>query len=65
MNWSTPKNLMAKNNLKINHCKGQVRKAGYDCSTVVIVMNTKDYQNVELLHAGKNDHGSAALKVQG
>ena len=42
-----------------------MRKAGYDCSTVVIVMNTKDYQNVELLHAGKNDHGSATLKVQG
>ena len=42
-----------------------MRKASYDCSTVVIVMNTKDYQNFELLHAGKNDHGSATLKVQG
>ena len=42
-----------------------MKKAGYDCSIVVIVMNTKDYQNVELLNAGKNDHGSAALKVQG
>ena len=43
----------------------EIKKAGYDCSTVVIVTNTKDYQSVELLNAGKNDHGSAALKVQG
>lgn len=42
----------------------EIKKAGYDCSTVVIVMNTKDYQSVELLNAGKNDHGSATLKVQ-
>lgn len=34
-----------------------MRKAGYDCSTVVIVMNTKDYQNVELLHAEENNYG--------
>ena len=42
----------------------EIKKAGYDCSTVVIVTNTKDYQSVELLNAGKNDHGSATLKVQ-
>ena len=42
----------------------EIKKAGYDCSTVVIVTNTKDYQNVELLNAGKNDHGSVTLKVQ-
>lgn len=42
----------------------EIKKAGYDCSTVVIVTNTKDYQSVELLNAGKNDHGSVTLKVQ-
>lgn len=42
----------------------EIKKACYDCSTVVIVTNTKDYQSVELLNAGKNDHGSVTLKVQ-
>lgn len=41
-----------------------IRKAGYDLSTVVIVTNSHDYDEVKLLETGKNSHGSSALSVQ-
>lgn len=41
-----------------------IKKAGYDLSTVVIVTNSHDYQDVKLLETGKNEHGVAALSVQ-
>lgn len=42
----------------------KITEAGYDCSTVAIVTNSKDYQNIELLTTGPTNHGESVLKVE-
>lgn len=42
----------------------KIIEAGYDCSTVAIVTNSKDYQNIELLTTGPTNHGESVLKVE-
>lgn len=41
-----------------------IKKAGYDLSTVVIVTNSHNYNEVKLLETGQNKHGSADLELQ-
>lgn len=41
-----------------------IEKAGYDCSTVVIVTNTNDYNEVKLLTAGKVKNGTEILQTR-
>lgn len=42
----------------------KITEAGYNCSTVAIVTNSKDYQNIELLTTGPTNHGESVLKVE-
>ncbi|MDM7532952.1 beta-glucoside-specific PTS transporter subunit IIABC [Lacticaseibacillus paracasei] len=40
-----------------------IKKAGYDLSTFVIVTNTNDYKQVDMLNAGAGGHGREVLQV--
>jgi PTS system, beta-glucoside-specific IIABC component len=40
-----------------------IQKAGYDVSTPVIVTNTQDYKDVQLLKKGRQEHGTIVMEA--
>lgn len=42
----------------------EIRKAGYDVTTPLIVTNTDDYEEVKMLTEGTVNNGSEVLEVK-